>query len=140
MIQINLASARLRQRTLPFGWLMRDFCINPWAISLFHRPKARLRKYNILNTLNNKQFSCHIPSKITSWKELWASKKCHPISPSPIFPYFLLLRIIGHQENGTIIYLSKIENLPTRSSPVDKSAKSNEAYPPILLMKCLLLQ
>jgi transposase, IS5 family len=35
---------------------------------------------------------------------------------------------------------SRIENLLTRSYPVGKSARGKEAYPPVLLVKCLLLQ
>jgi len=35
---------------------------------------------------------------------------------------------------------SRIETLLLRNYPVGKSFEGNDAYPPILLMKCLLLQ
>jgi transposase, IS5 family len=44
------------------------------------------------------------------------------------------------QQINAIVDWSRIENLLTRSYPVGKSARGNEAYPPVLLMKCLLLQ
>jgi transposase, IS5 family len=44
------------------------------------------------------------------------------------------------EQINTIVDWSRIDNLFTRSYPVGKSARGNEAYPPVLLMKCLLLQ
>ena len=44
------------------------------------------------------------------------------------------------QQINTVVNWSRIENLIMRNYPVGKSAEGNEAYPPLLLMKCLLLQ
>lgn len=44
------------------------------------------------------------------------------------------------EQINAIVDWSRIENLLMRNYPVGKSAKGNEAYPPIILMKCLLLQ
>ena len=44
------------------------------------------------------------------------------------------------QQINAIVDWSRIENLLIRTYPVGKSARGNEAYPPVLLMKCLLLQ
>ena len=41
---------------------------------------------------------------------------------------------------NAIVDWSRIENLLLRNYPVGKSAEGNEAYPPLILMKCLLLQ
>ena len=41
---------------------------------------------------------------------------------------------------NAIVDWSRIENLLMRSYPVGKSAEGNAAYPPLILMKCLLLQ
>ena len=41
---------------------------------------------------------------------------------------------------NAIVDWSRIENLLMRSYPVGKSAEGNAAYPPLMLMKCLLLQ
>lgn len=43
-------------------------------------------------------------------------------------------------EINAIVDWSKIESLLMRNYPVGKSAEGNDAYPPIILMKCLLLQ
>jgi len=43
------------------------------------------------------------------------------------------------QINATVDW-SRIETLLLRNYPVGKSFEGNDAYPPILLMKCLLLQ
>jgi transposase, IS5 family len=44
------------------------------------------------------------------------------------------------QQINAIVDWSKIEALLLRNYPVGKSAEGNEAYPPLILMKCLLLQ
>jgi IS5 family transposase len=44
------------------------------------------------------------------------------------------------EQINAIVDWSRIEKLLLRTYPVGKSAKGNEAYPPVLLMKCLLLQ
>ena len=44
------------------------------------------------------------------------------------------------QQINTVVNWSRIENLIMRNYPVGKSAEGNEAYHPLLLMKCLLLQ
>ena len=44
------------------------------------------------------------------------------------------------QQINTVVNWSRIENLIMRNYPVGKSAEGNEVYPPLLLMKCLLLQ
>src|SRR5450830_1790628 len=44
------------------------------------------------------------------------------------------------EQINAIVDWSRIENLLMRTYPVGKSAEGNEAYPPIILMKCLLLQ
>ncbi|HOG91836.1 MAG TPA: IS5 family transposase [Smithella sp.] len=44
------------------------------------------------------------------------------------------------EQINAIVDWSRIENLLMRSYPVGKSARGKEAYPPVLLMKCLLLQ
>jgi len=50
-------------------------------------------------------------------------------------------RAITRMEQITaIVDWSRIENLLLRSYPVGKSNEGNEAYPPLILMKCLLLQ
>ena len=41
---------------------------------------------------------------------------------------------------NAIVDWSRIESLLMRSYPVGKSAEGNAAYPPLILMKCLLLQ
>ena len=43
------------------------------------------------------------------------------------------------QINATVDW-SRIESLLLRDYPVDKSFEGNDAYPPLILMKCLLLQ
>ena len=43
------------------------------------------------------------------------------------------------QINATVDW-SRIESLLLRNYPVGKSFEGNDAYPPLLLMKCLLLQ
>ncbi len=43
------------------------------------------------------------------------------------------------QINATIDW-SRIESLLMKNYPVGKSFEGNDAYPPLLLMKCLLLQ
>ena len=43
------------------------------------------------------------------------------------------------QINATVDW-SRIESLLMRNYPVGKSFEGNDAYPPLLLMKCLLLQ
>ena len=44
------------------------------------------------------------------------------------------------EQINAIVDWSRIENLLIRNYPVGKSAEGNEAYPPLILMKCLLLQ
>ena len=44
------------------------------------------------------------------------------------------------EQINAIVNWSRIENLLIRNYPVGKSAEGNEAYPPLILMKCLLLQ
>ena len=44
------------------------------------------------------------------------------------------------QQINAIVDWSRIETLLLRNYPVGKSAEGNEAYPPLILMKCLLLQ
>jgi transposase, IS5 family len=44
------------------------------------------------------------------------------------------------EQINAIVDWSKIENLLMRSYPVGNSAEGNAAYPPLILMKCLLLQ
>ena len=44
------------------------------------------------------------------------------------------------EQINAIVDWSRIENLLIRNYPVGKSAYGNEAYPPLILMKCLLLQ
>lgn len=44
------------------------------------------------------------------------------------------------EEINAIVDWSRIENLLMENYPVGKSAEGNRAYPPIILMKCLLLQ
>ncbi len=44
------------------------------------------------------------------------------------------------EQISAIVDWSRIGNLLMRTYPVGKSAEGNEAYPPIILMKCLLLQ
>jgi len=41
---------------------------------------------------------------------------------------------------NAIVDWSRINNLLIRNYSVGKSAEGNEAYPPLILMKCLLLQ
>jgi len=41
---------------------------------------------------------------------------------------------------NAIVDWTKIENILMRNYPGGKSNEGNEAYPPIILMKCLLLQ
>jgi IS5 family transposase len=43
------------------------------------------------------------------------------------------------QINDTVDW-TRIESLPMRNYPVGKSFEGNDAYPPLILMKCLLLQ
>jgi len=43
-------------------------------------------------------------------------------------------------EINAIVDWSRIENMLMRNYPVGKSHEGNEAYPPLILMKCLLLQ
>ena len=58
-----------------------------------------------------------------------------------LFPHMEKNRAIKRMEQiNAIVNWSRIEALLTRSYPVGKSARGHEAYPPILLMKCLLLQ
>lgn len=50
-------------------------------------------------------------------------------------------RAIARMEQiNSIVTWSRIENLLLRSYPVGKSDEGNEAWPPLILMKCLLLQ
>lgn len=50
-------------------------------------------------------------------------------------------RAISRMEQiNTIVNWSRIDNLLMKDYPVGKSATGNDAYPPIILMKCLLLQ
>jgi IS5 family transposase len=44
------------------------------------------------------------------------------------------------EQINAIVDWSRIENLLIRNYPVGKSFEGNDAYPPLLLMKCLLLQ
>ncbi len=44
------------------------------------------------------------------------------------------------EQINAIVDWSRIEILLMRNYPVGKSAEGNEAYPPLILMKCLLLQ
>jgi IS5 family transposase len=44
------------------------------------------------------------------------------------------------EQINAIIDWSRIESLLLRNYPVGKSVEGNEAYPPLLLMKCLLIQ
>ena len=44
------------------------------------------------------------------------------------------------EQINAIVEWSRIENLLMRSYPVGKSHEGNEAYPPLILLKCLLLQ
>jgi IS5 family transposase len=44
------------------------------------------------------------------------------------------------QQINAIVDWSRVETLLLRNYPVGKSAEGNEAYPPLILMKCLLLQ
>jgi IS5 family transposase len=44
------------------------------------------------------------------------------------------------EQISAIVDWSKIESLIMRNYPVGKSTEGNEAYPPLILMKCLLLQ
>ena len=44
------------------------------------------------------------------------------------------------QQINAIVDWSRIGDLLMRNYPVGKSAEGNEAYPPLILMKCLLLQ
>src|SRR5208337_674061 len=44
------------------------------------------------------------------------------------------------EQINAIVNWSRIENLLLRSYPVGKSDEGNEAWPPLILMKCLLLQ
>jgi IS5 family transposase len=44
------------------------------------------------------------------------------------------------EQINAIVEWSRIENLLLRSYPVGKSHEGNEAYPPLILLKCLLLQ
>ena len=44
------------------------------------------------------------------------------------------------EQFNAIVDWSRIENLLMKNYPVGKSAEGNDAYPPIILMKCLLLQ
>jgi len=44
------------------------------------------------------------------------------------------------EQINAIVDWSRIESLLLRNYPVGKSFEGNEAYPPLLLMKCLLLQ
>jgi IS5 family transposase len=44
------------------------------------------------------------------------------------------------QQINAVVDWSRIDTLLLRNYPVGKSAEGNEAYPPLILMKCLLLQ
>jgi len=44
------------------------------------------------------------------------------------------------EQINAIVNWSRIDNLLMRNYPVGKSAEGNEAWPPLILMKCLLLQ
>ncbi len=44
------------------------------------------------------------------------------------------------EQINTIVNWSRIDNLLMKNYPVGRSAEDNEAYPPLILMKCLLLQ
>jgi len=44
------------------------------------------------------------------------------------------------EEINAIVNWAPIEDLLERTYPVGKSAEGSRAYPPVLLMKCLLLQ
>ena len=44
------------------------------------------------------------------------------------------------EQINAIVNWSRIDNLLMKNYPVGKSAEGNEAYPPLILMKCLLLQ
>ena len=58
-----------------------------------------------------------------------------------LFPHMEKNRAIKRMEQiNAIVDWTRIEALLTRSYPVGKCARGHEAYPPVLLMKCLLLQ
>jgi len=44
------------------------------------------------------------------------------------------------EQINAIVNWSRIDNLLMKNYPVGRSAEGNEAYPPLILMKCLLLQ
>ena len=44
------------------------------------------------------------------------------------------------EEINRVVDWSRVESLLLRNYPVGKSFEGNDAYPPLLLMKCLLLQ
>ena len=44
------------------------------------------------------------------------------------------------EQINNIVNWSKIDDLIMKQYPVGKSAAGNDAYPPLILMKCLLLQ
>ena len=44
------------------------------------------------------------------------------------------------EEINRVVDWSRIENMLLKNYPVGKSFEGNDAYPPLLLMKCLLLQ
>jgi len=57
------------------------------------------------------------------------------------FPFMEHNRAITRMEQiNAIVDWSRIENLLMRRYPVGKSHEGNEAWPPLILMKCLLLQ
>ncbi|MDO9530501.1 MAG: hypothetical protein Q7J27_15275 [Syntrophales bacterium] len=50
-------------------------------------------------------------------------------------------RAIKRMEHiSAIVNWSRIDNLRMENYPVGKSADGSEAYPPLILMKCLLIQ
>ena len=54
--------------------------------------------------------------------------------------YIVIASATGHRLRDHRVDWSSIESLLLRNYPVGKSFEGNDAYPPLILMKCLVLQ
>jgi len=122
-----------------FARLHEDFC--PRVIT--HRRKMYSQHNSILYLLDFAYFYAIFPSN-SSPEELMGFKKMkHNLTFTDIslFPSMENKRAIKRMtEISAIVDWTKVESTLMRNYPVGKSAAGNKAYPPIILMKCLLLQ
>ena len=89
-------------------------------------------------------FSANIPLNSNQLEDTMGFKKMKTnltFTDISLFSSIEKNRAIKRMEQiNAIVDWSRIENLLMRNYPVGKSAEGNEAYPPMILMKCLLLQ